>query len=225
MNFGDYEDDILQIITSFMNDQSIFFDIGAGIGWHTINVAKAFPKAKIYSFEPIQSLFDLLKGNLAMNNIENTECECLALGEANKNYNFHYLRNHNEYLGSIISEKTVECRMKKLDDIVEENNILKIDLIRHELKGDESSFIEGGLHSINKFIPLILISLHEYWNEEREEALFQKIDILTRLGYKCVIINNKNQSSKELKEEYFLLFHPNKHDIKSLFNSINKAVD
>lgn len=50
---------------------SIIVDIGAGYGDFAILVAKKFPEAKIYAFEPDPYYFSLLKDNLTVNGVLN----------------------------------------------------------------------------------------------------------------------------------------------------------
>jgi len=49
----------------------IIIDIGAGFGDFSIMIAKKFPGARIYAFEPDQSYFSLLKENIKINNVQN----------------------------------------------------------------------------------------------------------------------------------------------------------
>lgn len=43
---------------------SVIFDLGANIGNYTIALSRAFPKSKIYSFEPVHETFEILKKNV-----------------------------------------------------------------------------------------------------------------------------------------------------------------
>jgi precorrin-6B methylase 2 len=42
----------------------VIFDIGANLGQSAIKYSKEFPNAKIYSFEPVDSTYTLLKRNV-----------------------------------------------------------------------------------------------------------------------------------------------------------------
>lgn len=46
-------------------------DIGAGIGEYAIHLAKRFPNSKILAFEPNPETFEVLKGNLKLNQVLN----------------------------------------------------------------------------------------------------------------------------------------------------------
>lgn len=49
----------------------VIVDIGAGFGDFSIMIAKKFPRAKIFAFEPDPSYFSLLKQNITLNFVKN----------------------------------------------------------------------------------------------------------------------------------------------------------
>ncbi|MDB5414975.1 MAG: methyltransferase FkbM family [Rubritepida sp.] len=55
-----------------------FMDVGANIGHFSIPLARAFPEAKVYAFEPVRTTFETLKANTAA--FPNIEVLNLALG-------------------------------------------------------------------------------------------------------------------------------------------------
>ena len=52
------------------NNINYFFDIGAHMGFYSLNMASTFPQLSIASFEPIESNFNQLKSNIKLNNWE-----------------------------------------------------------------------------------------------------------------------------------------------------------
>ncbi|NMC64237.1 MAG: FkbM family methyltransferase [SAR324 cluster bacterium] len=52
---------------------SVIIDIGAAFGDFSVWIAKKFPEAKVYSFEPFPESFALLEQNLKQNSVENVE--------------------------------------------------------------------------------------------------------------------------------------------------------
>ena len=72
----------LEKIKNYFEPKSIL-DIGANIGTFTTWLSKAFPNGKIYSFEPQRAVFQMLSGNVAINNLYNVYTHNIALGEEN----------------------------------------------------------------------------------------------------------------------------------------------
>jgi len=64
LDFGNYEPQLSEWISSILSNGDVIFDIGAEIGWYSLLLSKRFPKSKIYSFEPIDELFQILNKNI-----------------------------------------------------------------------------------------------------------------------------------------------------------------
>jgi FkbM family methyltransferase len=67
--FNKKEPEVRMYIDENLNNEDVFFDIGANVGVFTIYAAKRHPGLKIYSFEPEISNLCLLKENIIHNNI------------------------------------------------------------------------------------------------------------------------------------------------------------
>lgn len=53
LNFGDYESSEIRMMHRLLKKDSILLDIGANIGWCSLNLSRAVPKGRILAFEPI----------------------------------------------------------------------------------------------------------------------------------------------------------------------------
>ena len=84
---SDLEDDIAVYIRDRVPKARIetVFDVGANVGWATLQFLKAFPGCEVWSFEPVGSLNDDLKENLARFSLYSpfprTHCVKVALGD------------------------------------------------------------------------------------------------------------------------------------------------
>ena len=63
------------------NDISTFIDIGAHLGFYSINLSN---NLNVYSFEPIKKNFNQLKSNVLINNFDNIHIFNLALSNKKK---------------------------------------------------------------------------------------------------------------------------------------------
>jgi len=66
-----------------------------------------------------------------------------------------------------------------LDDIVEQAEVRRVDLIKMDIQGSELEAIQGSRNVIEKYKPTLLIEVHRRWNWEPEELL----TFLENLGY------------------------------------------
>ena len=71
LNFFDYEKAESDMMDKLVADGDTFFDIGANIGWYSINIAASRRATKVYCFEPIPKTYKSLSINLELNGIQN----------------------------------------------------------------------------------------------------------------------------------------------------------
>jgi len=68
----DYSEYVSLIIEKACQKNSIVIDVGANIGWYTLQYARYVgSNGKIYAFEPVKENFQLLKKNISKNGYEN----------------------------------------------------------------------------------------------------------------------------------------------------------
>ena len=65
--FGNFENELILMIEKLSNKEFDIIDIGANIGVHTLQFAKNYEKAKIYSIEPTAFAYEKLKKNVDLN--------------------------------------------------------------------------------------------------------------------------------------------------------------
>jgi len=68
---GMWEPNLLQLMSSFISDNSVMLDIGANVGAISIPLAKKHPFSEFHCFEPHPDIFSDLKFNLAINKLKN----------------------------------------------------------------------------------------------------------------------------------------------------------
>jgi hypothetical protein len=130
-------------------------------------MAKAFPNGKIYSFEPQRLVFQMICGNMAINNLDNAYIFNIALGKENKILEFEepdYFQNV-DYGTFSLKKEVLEKKSKyknvvdlmTLDKFVEKYKIEIIDFIKIDAEGMDMEVLLGGRNTIDKFKPSILV--------------------------------------------------------------------
>lgn len=235
MNIGEYEKNELDIslnILKMIGDTSVIFDVGANLGWYTLNMAKTIKNSKIYSFEPIQETFEKLKTNLLLNNISDKNIYNFGFYSENKVLEFFYDifasgASSIQDLRELDTTKIVKCNVKKLDDFVIENGINNLDFIKCDVEGAELFVYKGGLESIKKFKPVIFSEMLRKWSAKFGYHPNEIIDLFGDVGYKCFVISNRRLKEFERVDEetietnYFFL-HPDKH--RDIINKMSNNI-
>ncbi len=191
INFGSVEADNAPLIFNLASKCRTVFDIGANIGWYTLNFGKIPSIENIYSFEPIPYTFAYLKRHVEMNGINNAEIFNLGFSNEDGVSNFYWtseetgsssMRNIRER--AQISE--VKCKVVKLDSFVEGRSV-KIDFIKCDVEGAELLVFQGALETLKRDKPIIFAEMLRKWSKTFNYHPNDLIHILASLGYYCYV--------------------------------------
>jgi FkbM family methyltransferase len=166
-------------------------DIGANIGQFALFASEIFPTAKIYSFEPIPSVFEELKKN---SNGKNILPFNLALGEsegtleitvnqASPSSSFLDLgEKHINNWGNAIPLKKESVKISTLDLFCSSQDLKFPLLVKLDVQGFEDKVINGGLSVLSK-AEIVIIEL-SYDALYKNQPLFGDVYIMiTNLGF------------------------------------------
>ena len=198
-------------------DNPIVFDVGSNIGTYATWVAKwaAEKNGKVYCFEPQRIVFQMLCGNMSLNNIFNVYAHNIALGDEEK----IILMNEPDYTqsGSFaafsldgvdrekynVVSKQQSIQMTTVDNFVSHWNIPKVDFIKVDAEGFDMEVLYGAKNVIEKFKPDLFV---EYLHvgptkkiDSREEGKNNLTRYLNNIGYNTYILGD-NRSEEHTSE-------------------------
>lgn len=151
-------------------DSPVIFDVGSNIGTFTLWLANYFPKGKIHSFEPQRLVYQMLCGNLAINNIFNVYTHNIALGNSVSKIflqepEYEIPNNFGKYS---FKQDNIQRKSEKilidqltLDNFVSENNINRVDLIKIDAEGMDLDILHGSENTIKNFSPVIFVEYYD----------------------------------------------------------------
>ncbi|MFX1443314.1 MAG: FkbM family methyltransferase [Promethearchaeota archaeon] len=132
-----------------------FLDCGAFNGDSSIVFARFYQPKKIYAFEPEPKNFKRLIETIKTNNLKKIKPIRLGLGEKEG-----VLRIKSQGGSSFISDKGEHhVKIITIDEFVKENN-LNVGLIKMDIEGFELYALKGAEKTIQKFRPILLISIY-----------------------------------------------------------------
>ncbi len=159
-----YERHELELIRKWCKPWSVFCDIGANIGNHTIYVAKYLNPSRVILFEPNPVAVEILTSNIALNGIA-PRCDMTHLGKglSNKNAGGLGVRTSDGNLGST---KMVEGEGDL--QVVRGDSVLKgarVDFIKMDVEGMEMKALEGLSETIAAHRPTLFVEVSDKLQE------------------------------------------------------------
>lgn len=144
---------------STMKDKSII-DVGGFIG-DSVLVLNDIPHKNIISFEVDPNNFKLLKKTIELNKIKGVVCENIALGAKAGTIVLHRKGAMSTTVdrGGIVFEGDIEVPVESFDQYVSKYQI-SCGLIKIDIEGAESNFLEGAKDTICSQRPILLISIY-----------------------------------------------------------------
>ena len=205
---GGWEKESLNLWIQLCKDSNNIIDVGANTGVYSLIAKSINPNAKVIALEPVERVYKKLLMNTTLNNYDIT---CLPLAASNKDgeaiifdipnaeHTYSVTVNKNMYdPGTPI--KTVNIRTIKLDTLVEEQGLPKIDLIKIDVETHEAEVIEGYLKYISIYKPTILI---EILTDEVGQKVEEMISNLNYLYFNIDENNGIRKVDKILKSDYY----------------------
>jgi FkbM family methyltransferase len=141
--FGCWEPHISDIIVGAMKPNGVFVDVGANIGWHSKVVQNA--GYDVISFEPLPINFKLLQKNCQKNG---SILYNIGLGDKEDTLFMHI--DPSNFGNSWIDKNGIhEVKVVRLDDLIDDETIQRVDVVKMDVQGFETKIIEGGIKFFN----------------------------------------------------------------------------
>jgi len=190
-----YQEEIVNLAKNFIKPNSTVLDVGANYGQMSIIFSKSHNNVKVYSFEAQRFIFNILKKNVAINNV-NIKCFYNLVGNLNmvvkvKKNNLDKFMTWGSYNLKITSSNLDYEFIKaiKIDDLnINEN----ISFFKIDVQGMDFEVLKGARLTIAKHKMPILF---EYEKEYEEEYGYKFNDIeefINSINYKIFKIVDNN---------------------------------
>jgi len=175
---GQWQPEIWASIAPSLSDGSVFFDVGAHIGYFSMKASrKVGPAGRVLSFEPNPETLKLLRDNVAANHTANVTVEPIACTDSDQMLTLYAADIVNTGASSLSSAnatitaaapKAYSVRGRPIDDVVRELQLSRVDVIKVDVEGAEVSVMRGALDTLRRFHPKVVIEV-----SPRQLASFQ----------------------------------------------------
>lgn len=164
-------------------------DLGGHIGSFSIYMAKNLKdKCKIFTFEPEEKNYSILKENILLNKLKSIRVNNLAISDyRGKGYlKKEKLNTDAYYLGT--SRKIKNCEVSTLENALKDYKLQRIDLLKMDIEGGEYKIFshKPSLDYIKKSVHYIFMEYHNINNHLNysliEETIKKNFYILNKRG-------------------------------------------
>ncbi len=207
------------LASKYINSDSIVVEIGAHIGSLTMVYSKL--AKTVYAFEPTKESFDLLNKNISLNECKNVISKQVGVGDKIESTKIGWIGNNNSGAtileGGIVTNKVLDSAKggstnnieTKIDLInLDVLTLDRLDYLKIDVEGYEEKVIKGGLNTIRKFKPIIVMECMDDYSKQKPISkvnLESKYKSLLDLGYTYKILGKGN-----IDKNWDVLFKPKK---------------
>jgi FkbM family methyltransferase len=186
---GKYDHELIAIICSIYNPDKCFLDIGGNIGFYSVAIGNFIrtkkASGKLIAFEPFEGNYLRLTHNIKTNDLSEF-CEANQFGLSNKTEETEITLREDFKNGSSTGNAAIRTseamddgfkaspiRLKRLDDVWNDkyNTFNAIDVIKMDIEGHEDFCLKGGIETISKYRPTILMEVNKPYYEARNVEL------------------------------------------------------
>lgn len=186
----------------------LIVDLGAHIGLATLYFKQQFPDNTILALEPYKNNFDLLVCNVNQNGLKNITCINKAIANKSGKTIFYVDTTDTNWFSTggftqnawnnrqITKQIEVDCI--SLDDLVRQNSIEHIDILKVDIEGFEQSLFKNN----SKALSITDNVIFEFHRTKFQDL--NKIDkILRKSGFSRVSSTNNKLDDNELSIEQY----------------------
>jgi FkbM family methyltransferase len=200
-----FEKDELDFIVRNVRDGQNVIDLGANVGLHTIHMAASVgPKGRVFSFEPLPAIADILKKTIAENNFQDrVEIMPFAVGavsgEVEILYSVNSLFSGGSYLVKEGTELPENHRVHRTPIVTLDELELPrpIHFIKMDIEGSEPLACKGAEKILHDDRPIVMSELSA--NRLRLVSKCTPTDFIQEMAareYDCFLLVNGNLGPK-----------------------------
>lgn len=179
---GTWNRAVFETCASLLPDGGVFYDLGANVGYMTIEMAQRNRTARVIAFEPQTRLARTVALSAAANGFERVSVFDLVIGDSEGEQDL-YLTAYSIHASVIPrSDKWMRVRKRResIDGLVGQGTIPPPDVIKIDIEGGELAAISGAVATIRTHKPHVVFEADE--NLERfHYTLADVVELLASL--------------------------------------------
>ncbi len=191
--YGEWSELEVSLYRRLLKPHDMVIEVGANLGLHTVPLARIVAPGQVICFEPQGPIFNILCGNLALNNLINVQPHRLVVGEhrglvnlESTSYDTPWNYGGFSVTAGFGSERPFPGELKSeptsvvaLDEFPQTASLPRLDLLKVDTEGFELGVLRGAHQLIARTRPMLFV---ENNNPGSGDDLIRHI---RGLGYDC----------------------------------------
>jgi FkbM family methyltransferase len=167
ITIGAFDETVLQTTITSLYEGNVFLDIGANIGYLSLIASRCVgADGRVIAFEPNPFTVEILRRNVERNGAQNVAIQQIACCDHSGSTEFFTGTGCHSGLASLSSENaggtnSVNVKCCTIDEVVAEEQLHNVHLIKTDTEGAELSVILGARKTIRRFRPKVLVEIEE----------------------------------------------------------------
>lgn len=194
-----YEAEILSLISQRVKAGDHCLDVGSNIGAIALALGRAVgPTGKVYCFEPGPRFVQRLQANLKLNPTIVDRFEVQGIGLSNRSGELFW-KEDPEFPGNawLLGDQGTAIPVSTLDQVVRDQKITRVDLIKIDTEGMELEVLEGAKNTLEEFQPDLILETDMEFEAIRGFPVRQKVEtFLNGLGYEFFAVEPQGKLRK-----------------------------
>jgi len=148
---------VLRALNLLADSNKVFADVGSHVGYYTCRMAVKC--RHVHAFEPNPETLENLERNIRLNNLGNVTVHPIALGDRDEVKKLYSRSASSTLLEGYPSYDVVEVHVRRMDDVLDAVDIVKIDV-----EGYELNVLRGMKRILEDCKPSLVIEHHDFRN-------------------------------------------------------------
>lgn len=190
----DYERAERDALIALAKPGDVLFDVGAYVGWYSVEFARRVPGSKVYAYEPIAE--NRIELNKNIGDLKNVFVFPFGVADYN-DFSTFYVSNQESGTASLApleedrfgATTTVEKMVSTIDITCSYRhppNFIKIDV-----EGAEFLVLKGARETLKRYRPIVLCEMLRKWSRRFNYHPNDIIDYMRELDYECRTIDGR----------------------------------
>jgi FkbM family methyltransferase len=190
-----WEPQLMELMAVLIRPNSVFVDVGANIGFHSLHIAARNPETRCHAFEPHPEIFRQLTRNTLLSALKNVTLHHHALAGTRREGVF-YLQDASAYnrgLSSSIPHSDLKnrwqearVRFEPLDDVLSDLDRGAVSLIKIDTQGTEREVLAGAQRTVSEARPAILFEFESRYHADPAREIQAILSLLPKYEIFCL---------------------------------------